>query len=111
MRAWLHAAAITHGPAFRGIDRHGRARCHRAHRQVESPTSSNAARCRRAGSPPPSPGTAWALRRGHATQASGAGAPLHTVQAELGHTSVDTTIGSNKTARAVLDSSFGWLWN
>jgi integrase len=90
LQAWLAAAAITAGPVFRAIDRHGRMGA----TPITGKTVANVvkAACERVGLDP----TVFAghsLRSGLITSASDRGAAPQVLQAHARHSKFDTTAG------------------
>ena len=87
LTAWLEAAAITAGPVFRAVDRHGRVRPGGLHRDSVGVILQRAVK--RAGFAAAEWG-GHSLRAGFATQAARNGATVFEIMRQTGHTSVQT---------------------
>src|SRR6185295_14646932 len=84
-QAWLESAAITEGPVFRSLNRHGEV-------QTDRLSPGDVARvvkklAQRAGLDPKKY-AGHSLRAGHATSAAAAGASERSIMAQTGHRSV-----------------------
>lgn len=82
LRAWLAASAITEGPIFRKIDRHG----HVGARPLSGQAVADVVKARaKAAGRDPSKFAGHSLRRGHVTSAAKAGASRQKIKAQTGH--------------------------
>lgn len=90
VRAWREASAITEGPLFRAVDRHGRLGSGRLGDRAAAEVVKRAAQ--RAGLDP-SLYAGHSLRAGHATSAAAGGAPERAIMRQTGHRSLQTLRG------------------
>ena len=104
-RAWISAAGIDQGAAFRRVDRHGRVLDRLSPQGVAIVVKRHMGRLGH----PVSDFAGHSLRRGHATTAARNGANERTIMGTTGHTSVETVRGYIDDAQLFADPSSSYL--
>jgi site-specific recombinase XerD len=105
LRAWLEAAAITRGPVFRSVDRHGRIGESMSARAVAEVVKSYA----QAAGLDPSAFSGHSLRAGFVTSAAERGARAERIMDHTGHRSVAMVRVYTRRADAFADHAGGGL--
>ncbi|HTT92595.1 MAG TPA: site-specific integrase, partial [Acidimicrobiales bacterium] len=104
-RAWMRAAVVSEGAAFRRVDRHGRVLDRLSPQGVAIVVKRHMGRLGH----PMSDFAGHSLRRGHATTAARNGASERTIMGTTGHTSVETVRGYIDEAQLFSDPSSSYL--
>lgn len=104
-RAWIRAAALADGAAFRRVDRHGHVLGPLSAQGVAIVVKRHMGRLGH----PAGDFAGHSLRRGHATTAARNGASERTIMTTTGHTSVETVRGYIDDAQLFTDPSSSYL--